>query len=145
MRLLLTTILLSGVTLAAAQTREEIVISRAREFHRVISQDDPAVWKQFILANYTKTLIERQVKQQITNDAGKTTTVSEGEALDAKVKMLSRLHDDFGGGKIVSLKPAGEDIEMVASSPHGMQGSFKIKFEKALPYLIDGITVQVGE
>jgi hypothetical protein len=132
-------------TLANAQTREEIATARVREFHRVISQDDPAVWKEFILANYTKALIEKQVKQQVSTDAGKSTTVSQGEALDAKVKMLSRLHDDFGGGKILSLKPAGDDVEMVASSPHDMQGKFKFKFDKASPYLIDGLTVAVGD
>jgi hypothetical protein len=145
MRLLLFVVLLCSATFATAQTREEVMTNRAREFHRVISQDDPAVWKQYVIANYTKALIAKQMRQQVSNDGGKTTTVSEGDALEAKVKMLSRLHDDFGGGKIVSLKPSGDDIEMVASSPHDMQGKFKFKFEKTSPYLIDGVSIEIGD
>ncbi len=127
------------------QTLEQTMEKRAREFHRVIGLTDKEQWKKFIQDNYTKTLIEKPMKAK---------TVKEGEAgnaseskeikgtIEDKVKMFERLHNDFGGSKIVSVKPSGEGLEMELSSGD-LSGTFKFKFDKNKPYLIDGVGVQI--
>jgi hypothetical protein len=127
-----------------AQNHDEAITARAKEFHRAMCQTDREVWKQFILNNYTKALQERQVKQQISTEGG-SKSEELAEALEGKIKMLGRLNEDFGGGKLISVVAKGDEVEMVATTGQGDQGRFKLKFEKNAPYLIDGIMVEVGE
>jgi hypothetical protein len=54
--------------------------------------------------------------------------------------MFERLHGDFGGSKIVSIKAAGENLEMVLDGGN-LSGTFKFKFDKNKPYLITGLGV----
>ncbi len=128
-----------------AQTMDQTMEKRAREFHRVIGLDNKADWKKFIEENYTKALIEKPMKAR---------TVTEGEegnsseskeikgTIEDKVNMFQRLHDDFGGSKIISTKTNGENLEMTLSIGD-LSGVFKFKFDKGKPYLIDGIGIQV--
>lgn len=128
------------------QTREEIVVNRTKEFHRVVCQSDPGVWKKFVIENYSKEFQERQMKRQVAGPDGSTTvTDDKSDPIEAKVKMLGRLHDDFGMGKLTSLKANGNDVDLVITSSQGMTGRFILKFTAAAPYLIDGMKVEVGD
>ena len=133
------------VTFAFAQTREQAMEKRAREFHRIISLSDKAQWKKFIEENYSKTLIERpmkaKIKQQNNDDVSEEEDDIKG-TVDDKVKMLERLHGDFGDSKISSLKTTGDNVEMTVNGS-GPSGVFKLKFGKEKPYLIDGLGIEI--
>ncbi len=58
--------------------------------------------------------------------------------------MFARLHEEFSGSKIVSIKPEGDKVEMVLNNGDGLTGTFKLRFEKTKPYLIDGIGIEDG-
>lgn len=135
-------LLWSGLT---AQIMDEAIEKRAREMHRVISLDDKAQWEKFVKENYTQALIERTMKAQIKKDgpegASSQTQENKGTVAD-KVNMLQRLHNDFGGSKISSLKTKDGEVEMVISGS-GLSGTFRLKFDKNAPYLIDRIGIQV--
>ena len=128
-----------------AQTLEQTMEKRGREFHRVIGLTDKEQWKKFIQENYTQTLIEKPMKAR-TVKQGEEGSSSESKdikgTIEDKVNMFQRLHNDFGGSKIVSIKPNGENLEMELSAGD-LTGVFKFKFDKNKPYLIDGIGVQV--
>lgn len=129
---------------SSAQTMEQTMEKRAREFHRVLGLNDKELWKKFIQENYTKALIEKPMRSKVARQDGESSTSESKEAngtLEDKVKMFERLHNDFGGSKIISVKPIGENLEMEVSNGD-MSGVFKFKFEKNKPHLIDGLGIQ---
>ncbi|MBI1767338.1 MAG: hypothetical protein HYR67_03060 [Bacteroidetes bacterium] len=127
-----------------AQTMEQTMEKRAREFHRVIGLDDKGLWKKFIEENYTKALIEKPMRAK-TVKQGEEGQSSESKeikgTIEDKLKIFQQLHDDFNGAKIVSIKPNGENLEMELSKGD-FAGTFKFKFDKNKPYFIDGISIQ---
>jgi hypothetical protein len=126
-----------------------VMEKRAHEFQRVINLNDKQEWIKFIKENYTQALIDKPVTSQVqTNENGKTSTskteMNENDKLQAKANMLARLHQDFGGSKLISMKTKDNNLEMVLNNGEGLIGTFKFKFEKAKPYLIDGISIEAG-
>ncbi len=122
---------------------------RAREMHRVIGLDDKQQWIKFIKENYTQALIDKQQTMKVqSNDNGNVSTskeeMKEEDKLEAKAKMFARLHEDFGGSPIMSIKSKDENLEMVLNNGEGLIGTFKFRFEKTKPYLIDGIGIEAG-
>lgn len=121
---------------------------RANELHRVMGQNEKEKWKKFMLENYSKSLLERPVKSTIkTNEEGSSTSTSASTAdnLEEKLKMFERLHRDFGGSKVVSIKTVNEKIEMILENKSGLKGNFSIAFEKQPPFLIDGIHIEINQ
>jgi hypothetical protein len=133
------------VTHSLAQTMEQSMEKRAREFHRVIGLTDKEQWKKFIQENYTKSLIEKPMRaktmRQDDQSASSETKDIKG-TLEDKIAMLERIHNDFGGSKIASIKPNGENLEMKLDNGD-MSGVFNFKFEKEKPYLISGLGISV--
>jgi len=146
MRLVLIVILaLSCITPTLAQeTREQVMEKRAREMHRVIGLNDRAAWKKFIKENYTQALIDKPMRAKVqTSDNGsdKSSETSSADNLEAKTNMFERLHNDFGGSQINSLKVTGDDVEMIVLGDMGLKGTFRLKFDVAKPYLISGLGI----
>jgi hypothetical protein len=122
---------------------------RAREMHRVIGLDDKQQWINYIKENYTQALIDRQQTMKVqSNEKGNVTSskdeTKEADKLEAKAKMFARLHEDFGGSEIISIKSKDENLEMVLNNGEGLIGTFKLRFEKTKPYLIDAIGIEAG-
>ena len=139
--LVVTLLCMNGV----AQTMDQTMEKRAREFHRVIGLNDKKQWEKFILENYTKALIEKPMKAKTVTEGQEGNSSDSKEikgTVEDKVNMFQRLHNDFGGSKIISIKPNGENLEMELSAGD-LSGVFKFKFDKNKPFLIDGIGVQV--
>lgn len=146
--LLLLTLTCLSVVSFAQNTLEKTMEKRAREMHRVICLNDKDVWKNFIKENYTQRLIDKpmQAKVQTTENGSTSSSSSEIKAtdnLEAKAQLFERFHEDFGNSKIVSIKPAGEKLEMVLQSDM-LTGTFRLTFEKNSPYKIDGFGVEAG-
>lgn len=143
--LILLTFSLTVLSGYAQETLQQVMEKRAREMHRVICLSDKEQWKKFIKENYTQTLIDKPMRTQVSrsNDSGTTSEKSEtGNNLDGKVDMLKRLHNDFGDSKISSIKSNGEKLEMVLSGS-SLTGTFTLKFSAVMPYLIEGVGIQV--
>jgi hypothetical protein len=148
MKLLLTLISFVFILQVSAQDISEME-KRAREMHRVIGLDDKQQWIKFIKENYTQALINKQQTMKVqSNENGNVSTskeeMKEEDKLEAKAKMFARLHEDFGGSKIISIKSKDENLEMVLNNGEGLIGTFKLRFEKTKPYLIDGIGIEAG-
>lgn len=129
---------------ASAQTKEQVMEKRAREMHRVIGLSDREQWKKFITENYTQALIDKPMKSQVSTSEGSGTSADKKESpgnLEGKVNMFQRMHNDFADSKISSIKPDGDNLEMVLSNGD-MSGIFKLKFSVTKPYLIDGLAIQ---
>ncbi len=127
------------------QTLEQTMSKRAHEFHRVIGLTDKEQWKKFIQENYTKALIEKPMKARTVKQGEEGNSSEDKEikgTIEDKANMFQRLHNDFGGSKIISIKPNGENLEMELSAGD-LTGVFKFKFDQNKPYLIDGIGVQI--
>lgn len=145
MKNILLLIAITGALNSFAQTMEQTMEKRARELHRVIGLNDKEQWKKFVQENYTKALIEKPMRAKVARSDGENSSAESKETkgtLEDKVQMFERLHDDFGGSKIVSIKSDGENLQMELSSGD-LSGVFKFKFEKNKPYLIDGIGIDV--
>jgi len=135
---------LIGFGASAQETKQQVMEKRAKEMHRVICLSDKDAWRNFIKENYTEALIDKPMRAQVSksNDGGTTYDKKEiGNNLEGKVGMLDRLHNDFGGTKISSIKTNGDDLEMQLSGD-GLSGSLNLKFTSAKPYLIDGVGVR---
>jgi hypothetical protein len=148
MKLLLTLIAMVIVSATIAQ-EADVMEKRAREMHRVLNINDKQVWIKFIKENYTQALIDKQQTMKVqSNENGNVSSskeeMKEVDKLEAKAKMFARLHEDFGGSKIVSIKSKEENLEMVLNNGDGLTGTFKLRFEKTKPYLIDGIGIEAG-
>ncbi len=142
-------ILSSCLVTLAQDSIEKIMEKRAREMHRVINLEDKAQWKKFIKENYTQALIDRPMRAKVQtsdndNTTSSTTEEKAADKLEAKAAMFSRLHDDFGNSKIISIKTVAENLVMVVKGEDGMMGTFKFKFENKSPYLIDALGIEVG-
>jgi hypothetical protein len=112
--------------------------------HRVICLSDKDQWRKFIKENYTQALIDKPMREQISrsNDGDATSDKKEiGNNLEGKVSMFERLHNDFGGSKISSIKSSGDKLEMILTNAE-INGTFSFKFTSTKPYLIDGVGVQ---
>lgn len=128
----------------AQETKQQAMEKRAKEMHRVICLSDKDAWRKFIKENYTQALIDKPMRAQVSksNDAETTSDKKEiGNNLEGKVGMFERLHNDFGGTKISSIKTNGDDLDMQLSGD-GLSGSFSLKFTATQPYLIDGVGVR---
>jgi hypothetical protein len=124
-----------------------VMEKRAREMHRVINLSDKQEWIKFIKENYTQALIDKQQTMKVQSNENGNVSASEEEMkeadkLEAKAKMFARLHEDFGGSKIISLKTKQENLEMVLDNGDGLMGTFRLHYEKTNPYLIDGIGIE---
>lgn len=131
----------------AQDPKEKVMEKRAREMHRVLTLDDKEAWKKFILENYTQALIDKPMRQQIEGGpqgGQKPKEAKPGDNLEAKVMMFQQLHNDFGNSKIVSVKPAGDKIEMAVKATSGLNGTFSLRFAQVQPYLIDGLGIEVN-
>ena len=141
-------LLLTAINVAYAQdSMEKIMESRAREMFRVIGLDSPDQWKKFIKENYTKALIDKPMTAKVQGGDGGSATESKSNTtegnIEGKVQMYKMFHNDFGSGKISSLKVIGEKVDMLVESGD-MKGTITLKFSKEKPYLIDGLGIQVG-
>ncbi len=133
MKLLLTSFALLILAPTGAQ-QVSVMENRARELHRVIGLDDKQQWIKFIKENFTQSLIDKQQTRKVqTNEDGKVSTskaeMKEADKLEAKAKMFSMLHQDFGGSKLISIKSANETLEMVLNNGDVLIGTFKLRFE----------------
>ncbi|MDD1444507.1 hypothetical protein MEO93_30055 [Dolichospermum sp. ST_sed3] len=138
------------LTSFAQESMEKVMEKRAREMHRVIGLTDKDQWKKFVQENYTQALINKPMQARIQTSEDGYTSASSAETkavdiLEAKASMFQQLHNDFGNSKIISLNPMGEKMDMVLRNNMGMTGTFTLKFDKASPYKIDGLGVEVGE
>lgn len=140
--------LLTVTTAAAQSAMEKKMEQRARELHRVIQLNDMAVWKKFVRENYTEALINKKMQARVEGDGPGTSSANQpapADPVEAKAQMFKMLHNDFGDSEIVSIKPNGEKLDMVLKDSSGMKGTFSFKFENTAPYLINGISVEVGD
>ena len=141
-------ILVPGIPMLAQESMQKVMEQRARELVRVIGLNSKDEWKKFIEENYSKALIDRPTQAKVsTNDSDRPATSSETKSagnIEAKAAMFGRLHDDFGGSKITSIKSSGENLEMVMDNGE-LSGKFMLRFLKEKPYLIDGVGIEVGD
>lgn len=135
---------LISISLKAQETMQQVMEKRAREMHRVICLSDKEQWRKFIKENYTQALIDKPMKAQVSksDDSGTASEKKEiGSNLEAKVGMFERMHNDFGGSKISSIKTDADKVVMTLANAE-LSGVFTLKFTAAKPYLIDGVGVQ---
>ncbi len=150
MKTLFTLIILSlSFTSFAQESLTTAMEKRAREMHRVINLNDKQEWIRFIKENYTQALIDKQQTMKVqSNENGNATSskeeIKETDKLEAKAKMFARLHQDFNGSKIISIKSKEENLDMVLDNGDGLIGTFKLRFDKNKPYLIDGLAIEAG-
>jgi len=132
----------------AQDSKEKIMEGRAKEMIRVIALNDQEQWKKFIKENFTEAFINKNMKAKVveSNDNDQTTITEESKEannLQAKVAMFSRLHNDFGDGKITSLKTTSDKVDMIIDAAQ-LKGTFSLKFEPNKPYRIDGLGIEAG-
>lgn len=132
----------------AQDSMDKVIEERAKEMVRVIGVSDKEQWKKFMTENYSQALIDKPMRARVEtsehDNAESSSQVNSANNLDEKAKMFQQLHDDFGESKILSMKPAGEKLEMVLENKAGLKGTFQLRFEKKSPYLIDGIGIEVN-
>ncbi|MDZ4714221.1 MAG: hypothetical protein SH819_02020 [Cytophagales bacterium] len=131
----------------AQESMEKVMERRAREMHRVMGLNSPDDWKKFVVENYTKEMINKPMQRKVQSDGpdAPSSSAADKEAgnVEAKAGMFRMLHDDFGGGKINSIKVTDENLKMVINAD-GMVGTFALRFSREKPYLIDGLGVELG-
>jgi hypothetical protein len=128
----------------AQEPPRQAMESKAKELIRVLSLSDKDGYRKFIKANYTEALINKKMRLRV--EGGPASSASEGDKsdpLEEKVNMYTRLHDDLGEGKIVSMKQTVEKLQVEAEGSTGVSLSFTLTFQKETPYLIDGFSVQM--
>ncbi len=133
----------------AQESMATVMEKRAREMHRVINLSDKQEWIRFIKENYTQALIDKQQTMKVqSSENGNTSSskeeIKEADKLEAKAKMFARLHQDFSGSKIISIKSKEENLDMILDNGDGLIGTFKLRFDKNKPYLIDGLGIEAG-
>ena len=141
MKLILT--VLTFISLSTFAQDASIMEKKARELHRVISQDDKALWTKFVKENYTAALIAKPMNGKVSTNGAETSLSEATKAsndVEAKANLLGRLHQDFGASKIVSIKPVDDKLDMVLSTDTGLTGTFNLRFTKE--NLIDGFGVR---
>jgi hypothetical protein len=132
-----------GLTVHAQDSMEKVMERRARELHRTIGLPNKEDWMKFVKENYAQSLIDRPMKTRIDGPSGKTENKVE-DNIEGKALMLGRLREEFGSSKVVSIKTDGEVATMVLDNGDGLLGTFKLKFVKSPPYLIEGLGIEVG-
>jgi hypothetical protein len=142
-------ILLSATCFCAfSQTMSEVMERRSKEMVRVIGLDSKEEWKKFIKENFAQSLIDKQMRANVDTGDGKaaasSTTSAPADKIEAKAKMFGQLHQDFGKAKITSLKPDGEKMNVAIRGEEGMGGVIALIFDKASPYMITGLGIEVG-
>jgi hypothetical protein len=133
----------------AQDSKESIMVKRAKEMHRIINLNNKQEWINFIKDNYTQALIDKQQTMKVqSNEDGRVSktqeVISDEDKLEAKAKMFARLHEDFSGSRLVSIQSHNEILEMVLDNGEGLIGTFKLTFEKNKPYKIDGLGITAG-
>ena len=122
---------------------EKVMENRAREMYRVIDQTDKEQWRKFIKENYTQALINKPMRATIKEmGSGASAEVKNEDHLESKVNMFDRLHNDFGGSKITSIKQHENILNMTLDTGSGLMGNFELRFDKNKPYLIDGLGIR---
>lgn len=132
----------------AQDSKEKIIEARAKEMMRVISLNDKEQWKKFIKENFTEALINKNTQAKVVESDGNDQTTlaqetNEANNLEAKAAMFSRLHNDFGTGRITSIKVTDNKVDMVVDAVN-LKGAFILKFEAKKPYLIEGLGIEAG-
>lgn len=127
------------------ESKESIMEKRARAMSSAINSHDREIWKKFIQENYSQALIDRPMKAtvQVDGQSSQSSSDSKVSNLEAKTKMFDRLHNDFAGSKITSIKSKDNKTEMVLSTDTGLKGIFNLTFETERPYLISALGVEV--
>lgn len=148
MKNLFTLLLLLVSTLAFSQAdKSKTLDQRARDFHKAISKNDKAVWKKYILENFTQALIDRPMRAKVVtaenDNSGSTSTTNTETQITAKLAMFERLHEDFGKGKVANIKTEGDNVEMTITTDGGMTGVFRLEAEPKSPWLIDKLGIEV--
>lgn len=114
MKKLVALLVVSGLFLTtfAQESMDKVMEKRGREMHRVLGLTSKDEWKKFARENYSQTLIDKPMSAKITE--GTSSSTEEGKVadnLEGKVMMFERLHEDFGGSKIISIKSEGEILK----------------------------------
>ncbi len=132
-----------SITTHAQESMERVMENRAREMYRVIEQTDKERWRKFIKENYTQALINKPMRATIKEMGSEASSeVKIEDHLESKVNMFDRLHNDFGGSKITSIKQHENILNMTLDTGSGLMGNFELKFDKNKPYLIDGLGIR---
>jgi hypothetical protein len=64
--------------------------------------------------------------------------------VEQRKKMYARIHQEFGDFTLLSvLSGSAEQVSVAVKHPQGMNASFTFSFEKAAPYRITDMNVQV--
>jgi hypothetical protein len=131
----------SFTTLAQDATHK--MESRAKELIAVLSKSDKEAYRKYIKANYTDALINKKMKMNIQGGDAIAAKSDDSDAVQDKVNMYTRFHEDLGEAKITSMKQTGEKLTVEAEGSTGANLSFVLTFQKEEPYLIDGFSVQM--
>ncbi|HEY0653164.1 MAG TPA: hypothetical protein VGD65_08545 [Chryseosolibacter sp.] len=126
--------------------KSKLLEQRARNLHNVLGKNNKAAWKSFMTRNFTQALIERPMRAQVVtteNDNASSTSTSTEHAIEAKLAMFERLHQDFGKAKVSSVKVEGDKVAMTVTTDHGMTAIFRMEAEPKSPWLIDKLTIEV--
>jgi hypothetical protein len=130
-----------------AQTNAEKQMEKqAREMFRVVTINDKSLWMKFMQENFTKNLQEKPFRKEVATTNDKDVVISKSDEtntqLEAKLGLFEQLHQDFGKGKITSIKTVSNESEVNLES-EGLNATLKLTFTTKAPYLIDGIKVNV--
>lgn len=130
---------------SAAQSNDKAGLEeRAKAMIAALNTGSRSDYKKFIQANYTQELISKKMTAKIIGPEGESADkAKEEDALESKVTMYERLHQDLGEGKISSIKHDGDKLLMEVSGSTGTNLSFMLTFAKEGPYLINGFSIQM--
>lgn len=138
-------LIVCGFGAMAQDSMEQIMEKRARELYRVLGLAQVDDYKKFMRENYTKALLDKPVKmsrQVNDSETGDSQSSKKVDNLEAKAQMYTQLHQDFGGSKIVSIKPIGNKVELVLRNAEGLTGTFTLTFQLVKPHLIEALGIQ---
>lgn len=143
--LLALTLICASASAFSQSDNATILEQRAKDFHTAITKNDKDGWRKFMNENFTKALIERPMRAQVStseNDGAATTTNSETR-VEEKLTMFERLHEDFGKSKISSITVTANKVVMKLQTTSGMQGIFSLEAEPKSPWQIDKMGIEV--
>jgi hypothetical protein len=127
--------------------KSAVLDQRARDFHKAISIKDKAGWKKYMLENFTQALIERPLRAKVVTSENDNTSSTASKTRETeteeKLAMFARLHEDFGKGKISSVKTEGNTVKMIITTDGGMTGVFRLDGEEKSPWRIDKLSIEV--
>jgi hypothetical protein len=148
MKKTLTLILLLISFIASGQSDKDKTLElRARNLHKAITKNDKAGWKKYMTENFTRALIDRPMRAKLVTSEDDNTSSNAASntenPMEVKLAMFERLHEDFGKGKISSVKVDGHKVEMIVTTGGGMTGVFRLDSEPNTPWLIDKLGIEV--